>query len=179
MEPRVAVVVFPPAEAAAPAESFRRLHDPLFHKIAAHVAVVPAFSWCTEARAVPRILEAIRGSERAPFPLTLRGVGRTKTGVVYLPVVEGQEALAALHEILSWALRPPPGIERPPFVPVLGLGRAAGEAEAEFLQRQVAGHLAPIRFSVEVLTVVLEDARGLWHVRERLPLEAATVPPGG
>ena len=173
MEPRVAVVVFPPVGAAAPAEEFRRLHDPLFHRIAAHLTVVPALSWCTEARAVPLLLEAIRAADRGPFPATLNGVGRTREGVVYLRVEEGAGALAALNDRLTRALGPPADLERPPFVPVLGIGRAAGPAEAEFLQRQVAGHIAPVQFSVEDLSVVVEDARGLWHLRERLPLEAA------
>lgn len=168
----MAVVIFPPPKAVEAAESFRRLHDPLFHKIGAHVALVPAFSWCTESRAVPRLLEAVRAAERNPFPISLQGVGRTTGGVVYLPVIEGAGILGALHGTLTAALGPPPDLDRPPFVPVLGIGRAAGEAEAAFLQRQVAGHLAPIRFPVEELTVVVEDARGLWHVRERLPLAA-------
>jgi 2'-5' RNA ligase len=167
VEPRCAVVVFPPAEAVAAAEEFRRLHDPLFHRVAAHVAVVPAFSWRTGDEAETRVGEALARARRGPFPATLSGVGRTKEGVVFVRVEEGAPALARLHELLLAALDPPPDFEPPPFVPVLGIGRAEGRAEAEFLQRQVAGHLAPARFSVETLSLVVEDARGLWHERAR------------
>ncbi len=171
MEPRVAVVVPVPAEAAGPVEEFRRIHDPLFHKIAAHVVVVPAQGWCPEERAVPRILEAVRASGQGPFPLALSGVGRTRDGVVFLRVEEGAAILADLHRALVLSMVPPPDLELPEYRPVAALGRAPGDAEAEFLQRQVAGHVAPIRFPVEALSVVVEDARGLWHLRERIPLE--------
>ena len=171
MEPRIAVVVFPPAEAVAAAEEFRRIHDPLFHKVAAHVTVVPALGWRTEEEAGPRLVEALAAAGQGPFPANLSGVGRTKDGVVFVRVEEGSATLAALNLRLAAALVPPPGHEPPPYLPVLGIGRTPTPSEAEFLQRQVAGHLAPVRFSVESLSLIVEDARGLWHERERLPLE--------
>jgi len=164
------VVVFPPAEAVAAAEEFRRLHDPLFHRIAAHVAVIPAFTWRTGEEAEERVGRALAEGRRGPFPATLSGVGRTTDGVVFVRVEEGSTALARIHERLLRALGPPPDHESPPFVSVLGIGRAPGRSEAEFLQRQVAGHLPPARFSVEVLSLVVEDARGLWHERARFEL---------
>lgn len=170
MDPRIAVVVFPPADAVAAAEEFRRLHDPLFHRIPAHVTLVPAIGWRTEEEASPRLAQAVASAAQGPFPATLSGVGRTRDGVVFVRVEEGAAALSSLHARLTAALAPPPGYEPPPFVPVLGLGRSPGTSEAEFLQRQVAGHLAPMRFSVEDLALIVEDARGLWHERERLPL---------
>ncbi|MCK6481310.1 MAG: 2'-5' RNA ligase family protein [Planctomycetaceae bacterium] len=176
MEPRVAVVVPLPAEAAGPIEEFRRIHDPLFHKIAAHLVLVPAQGWCPEDRAVPRLLEAVRASGQGPFPVGLNGVGRTRDGVVFLRVEEGAEILAEMNRLLLAALGPPPGTEFPEYRPVVALGRGPGEAEAEFLQRQVAGHLAPVRFPAEAFSVVVEDARGLWHLRERLPLEPPPPP---
>ena len=176
MEPRIAVVAFPPAEAVAVVEEFRRIHDPLFHKIAAHVTVVPALAWRTEEAAVPRLVEAVAASGQGPFPATLSGVGRTRDGVVFVRVEEGASTLASLHGRLLASLSPPAGLDPPVYIPVLGLGRTATPAEAEFLQRQVAGHLAPVRYSVEDLSVVVEDARGLWHLRERIPLAA---PAGG
>ena len=170
MEPRIAVVVFPPAEAVAAAEEFRRIHDPLFHKIAAHVAVVPAVAWCDAEQASGRISEAMRKAGRGTFPVNLSGAGRTRDGTVFVKVDEGAAALAALHGVLVAALGPPPGWAPPPFVPVMGVGRSPTVSEAEFLQRQLAGHLAPVRFPVEHLSLVVEDARGLWHEKERFPL---------
>jgi len=172
MEPRIAVVVFPPPAAVAAAEEFRRLHDPLFHKVAAHVTVVPAVGWRGAAEALPRLAEAIRDSGLTPFPVNLCGVGRTGDGIVFVKVDEGGPTLADLNERLTRALGPPPGSERPPYVPVLGLGRSPTVSRAEFLQRQAAGHLAPARFPVEHLSVLVEDSRGLWHERHRLPLVA-------
>lgn len=165
-------MVFPPAPSVAAAEEFRRLHDPLFHRIAAHVTVVPALDWRPRVDALPRLEEAIRDAERSPFAVLLSGAGRTKDGTVYVRVEEGDRALGELHGRLLAALGPPPGHEPPPFIPVLGLGRAPTVSEAEFLQRQAAGHLAPVRFAVEHLSVVVEDARGMWHETERLPLVA-------
>ncbi len=173
MEPRIAVVVFPPAEAVAAAEEFRRIHDPLFHKVAAHVTVVPALGWCSEDKALPRLLGALGVFRQGPFPATLSGVGRTKDGVVFVRVEEGASALSGLNAVLTGALVPPPGLELPAYLPVLGVGRSPTPSEAEFLQRQIAGHLAPVRFSVESLSLIVEDARGLWHERERIPLEGA------
>jgi hypothetical protein len=172
MDPRIAVVVFPPPAAVAAAEEFRRLHDPLFLRVAAHVTVVPAVGWRPAAVALPRLDEAIRLVNPAPFPVNLCGVGRTKDGVVFVKVDEGAAALAELNERLTAALGPPPGAERPPYFPVLGIGRGPTAARAEFLQRQAAGHLAPTRFSVEHLSLLVEDSRGLWHERHRLPLVA-------
>lgn len=173
MEPRFAVVVFPPADAVAAAEEFRRLHDPLFHRIAAHVAVVPALSWRSLAEARPLLAEAMAAAGRRPFPVNLSGAGRTKDGTVFVKVDEGAGPLGDLNARLVAALGPPPGMEFPPFVPVMGIGRAPTVSEAEFLQRQLAGHLAPVRFSVEHLSLVVEDARGLWVEKERLPLSLA------
>jgi 2'-5' RNA ligase len=161
MDPRIAVVVFPPADAVAAVEEFRRIHDPLFHKIAAHVTVVPALGWCPEDLAAERLAGAVAARGRGSFPLALSGVGRTRDGVVFVKVGEGAAELDALHGLLSESLRPPPDLQRPPYIPVLGLGRGATTSEAEFLLRQAAGHLAPVRFSVEVLSLVVEDARGL------------------
>jgi 2'-5' RNA ligase superfamily protein len=172
VEPRIAVVVFPPARSVAAAEEFRRLHDPLFHRIPAHVAVVPAISWRTRGEALPRLHEAVRGTVRGAFPVNLCGAGRTRDGTVFVKVDEGTAALGELHGRLLVALGPPPGHDPPPFVPVLGIGRAPTVSEAEFLQRQAAGHLAPVRFSVEHLSFIVEDARGLWHEEERLDLVA-------
>jgi hypothetical protein len=170
MDPRIAVVVFPPPEAVAAAEEFRRLHDPLFHRIAAHVAVIPALSWRTAEEALRRLSPALRGWPRGAFPVNLSGAGRTRDGTVFVKVDEGAAALGELHDRLLAALEPPPGHEPPAFIPVLGIGRAPTVSEAEFLQRQVAGHLAPVRFSVEHASFVVEDARGLWREVERLPL---------
>lgn len=170
MEARCAVVLFPPARAVSAAEEFRRIHDPLFHRIPAHVTVVPAFGWRSREEAESRIGRVLDGAGPGPFPATLSGVGRTKDGVVFVKVEEGAPALSRIHESLTEALGPPPDLELPLFVPVLGVGRAGGPAEAAFLQRQVAGHLPPARFSVESVSLVVEDARGIWHERVRLAL---------
>ena len=132
--------------------------------------MVPAFGWRTGEEAEERVGGALDAARRGPFPATLSGVGRTTDGVVFVRVEEGAPALSRIHDLLLRALAPPPDHDPPPFVPVLGIGRAAGRSEAEFLQRQVAGHLAPARFSVEVLSLVVEDARGLWHERARFEL---------
>ena len=164
------MVLFPPAEAVAVAEEFRRLHDPMFHRIAAHVAVVPAFSWRAAGEVEERVAGALAERRSGPFPATLSGVGRTRDGVVFVRVEEGAVALARLRDRLVAALEPPPDHEERVFVPVLGIGRATGRAEAEFLQRQVAGHLAPARFSVESLSLVVEDEGGLWKPKARFEI---------
>ena len=170
MEARCAVVLFPPAEAVSAAEEFRRIHDPLFHRIPAHVTVVSAFAWRNRRDAEHRVGRALDDAARGPFPATLSGVGRTKDGVVFVKVEEGAPSLSRLHEALTEALGPPPDLDLPPFVPVLGVGRTPTGSEAAFLQRQVAGHLPPARFSVETLSLVEEDGRGIWHERARLAL---------
>ena len=88
MEARCAVVLFPPAEAVSAAEEFRRIHDPLFHRIPAHVTVVSAFAWRNRRDAEHRVGRALDDAARGPFPATLSGVGRTKDGVVFVKVEE-------------------------------------------------------------------------------------------
>src|SRR5690349_7177243 len=124
MEPRFAVVVFPPAEAVAAAEEFRRLHDPHFHRIAAHVAVVPALSWRTVAEALPRRAQGMAAVKRGPFPVNPSGAGRTKGGTVFVKGDEGAGPLGDLTARLVAALAPPAGMEFPAYVPVMGIGRA-------------------------------------------------------
>ena len=133
---------------------------------------MPALGWCGAAKALPRLDEVIRDAGFEPFPVNLCGIGRTKDGVVFVKVDEGGARLSELNERFTAALTPPPALERPPYIPVLGLGRAPTASRAEFLQRQAAGHLAPQRFPVEHLSILVEDSRGLWHERHRLPLVA-------
>ncbi len=134
------------------------------------MAVVPALSWRTREEGLPRLEEAVRAPGRGAFPVNLSGAGRTRDGTVFVKVDEGTAPLAELNARLLAALGPPPGFDPPVFLPVMGIGRGATVSEAEFLQRQIAGHLSPIRFSVEHLSFVVEDGRGLWHEEARLSL---------
>jgi len=167
----MAVVLFPPAEAVGAAEEFRREHDPLFHRIAAHLTVVFPFE-STWERAAPRLERAVAAGATA-FEVVLAGAGRFDDGVVYLRVGEGAPVLAALHERLTDAVAPPTGAVHLPFVPHLTLGRGTGPAESAFLERQAAGRLAETRFRAERLSLVVEDARGIWVERGRLALPVA------
>lgn len=169
MLPRLAVVVFPPAEAVTDAEAFRREHDPLFHRIAAHLTVVFPLEGLDPASAARRLERALEEAKGRIFAVGLGGAGRYDDGVVFLRVGRGAEELCRLHDALTAAVGPP-GTTRLPYLPHLTVGRAAGEAEAIFLERQAAGRITGVRFSVEALSVVVEDARGLWLEKVRIPL---------
>ncbi|MHC4923196.1 MAG: 2'-5' RNA ligase family protein [Planctomycetota bacterium] len=170
METRVAVVVFPPREEASSLEEFRRTNDPLFHKVAAHVAVVTPFTGLSTDAAIARLRGVLETRAQEPFDVSLGGAGRYDDGVVFVRVGEGAATLTRLHDALSAAVEPPDGLPPRPFVPHCTVGRGTGPAEAAFLERQAAGRLRPLKFRVDALAVLVEDARGLWLERGRLTL---------
>lgn len=170
METRLAVIVLPPREQASALEEFRQSNDPLFHKIAAHVTVVPPFSGIEPTAALSTLRGVLSARHQEPFEISLGGAGRYDDGVVFVRVGEGAATLTRLHDALSAAVKPTGGLPPRPFVPHCTVGRGTGPAEAAFLERQAAGRLRTVRFRVERLILVVEDARGLWLERGALSL---------
>jgi len=173
MGARIAVVFFPPEEVLEAVEGFRALHDPLARRIDAHVAVAYPAGWLDERRALERLRGSLSRARRRPFTLCFDGTGHTTDGLVYLRVGEGARDLRILHHLLTDALGPPPGTVLPRYFPHLTVGRSPGEAEAEFLERQLRSRLPAGPLEVGALALVREDAKGRWQDRHRLALPAA------
>ncbi len=167
----MAVVLLPPPAALEAVEEFRREHDPLFHRIPGHLTVVFPFEGRTEAEALRAARDGAAAAAAGPFEVSLGGAGRFDDGVVYLRVGRGAAELASLHDALA-PLFLPPGARPLPYLPHLTVARGTGAAEAEFLERQAAGRLPTVRFDAEVLTLVVEDARGLWLARGTVALQS-------
>jgi len=150
------VVVLPPAEAMRDVEEFRRLHDPAFHRVTAHLPLLPPFD-ATDAALLERF-DAFRGG--AGFDVELgppTAVGRA----LCLPAARGDAELRALQSALAAALLPSPA-EPPRAAPTLRVGLFGGDAELELARRALAT-LPPPAFAVSEVALLLEDVRGLWH----------------
>ncbi len=156
------VVVLPPPEPLREIEEMRRLHDPAFHRVPAHVSVLPPFEpW--DAHMVERFDElrcgpAFRARFGPPQP-----VGRA----LCLPLVEGADGASSLQQAVAAALLGP--VAPPPAsAPSLRVGVFVSDAELELARRSLATLPAPPAFTVGAVTLLYEDVRGLWHeVRRR------------
>lgn len=148
--------MLPPAEATREVEEFRRLHDPAFHRVAAHVSLLPPFE-PSDAALLERF-DAFRGG--AAFEVEL-GPPQASGRALCLPAARGDAELVALQSALASALLPP--LASPPrAAPSLRVGLFGGDAEMELARRALATRAAPA-FSVNEVALLVEDVRGLWH----------------
>jgi hypothetical protein len=156
------VVVLPPAETMREVEEFRRLHDPAFHRVAAHLPLVAPFE-PLDADLVARF-DALRGA--AAFDVTW-GPAAVAGRALVLPVSDGEAQVDLLRAALTAELAPPLA-DTPRLAPALRLGLFGGDAEIELARRAFSTLPPPPGFRVRELSLLVEDERGLWHaVRER------------
>jgi 2'-5' RNA ligase superfamily protein len=158
------VVVLPPEDAMRGIEEFRRLHDPAFHRVAAHLSLVPPFH-SDDRGLVSRL-------ERVPLPPSfdvLLGPPSPIGRALALPVVSGEAPLDALRRATAAALFPRE--ELPPALPGLRVGFFGSRAEMELARRAILTVAPPPPFPVSCVSLLVEDQRGLWHevVTRRLP----------
>ena len=149
--------MLPPAETMGAIEEIRRLHDPAFHRVAAHLVLLPPFE-PSDASLVER-LDAL---ELPPaFPLAFGAPVVCGTSLS-LAVAQGADELRELQVALARGLLPSHAAL--PQAPAgLRTGVHSGAAELELARRGLASldPLAP--FAVRAVSLLLEDVRGLWH----------------
>jgi hypothetical protein len=153
----VQVVVLPPPATTAAVEEFRRLHDPSFHRLPAHVPLLPPFE--AEREDLLARFDSLRGC--APFEAAL-GPPQACGAALVLPLTAGAAELAALRQSLAQELLGPLGAA-PEGAPAMRVGLFGSDAERELARRALASLPAPAAFTVEEATLLLEDVRGLWH----------------
>lgn len=160
------IVVFPPEPAAAAVEPFRRLHDPAFHRVAPHVALVPPFEE-NDALGLRARLAAFRPP---PSPTIGFGPPCVQGRSLCLPVAEGEAGLADVvaalcSEVLPLAAR----LQRNGDVPSLRVGLLGSEPELELARRSLRAALPEIApFRPDAIVLLMDDVRGLWHEVQRV-----------
>lgn len=155
------VVILPPPAAVRQLEEYRRRLDPAFHRLPLHVPVAVPFER-TEATVYE---EFDRTSRVSRFELEL-GAAEIADERLELPVTRGAEHVTALSRALADAF----GIELPGRDPALLLGRSSSAAELELAARGLDVVERPDRLSVDQISLLVEDARGLWVVARTRPL---------
>lgn len=154
--------MLPPPTSVRAVEEFRRTHDPAFHRIPAHLALVPPFD-AHDASLVARF-DAFRW--RGAIDLTL-GAPTPAGSALVLPPDGGAADLVALRDALFAAV-PGPLAAASGTPPVLRAGLFGSAAELELGRRVLAALEPPEPFAVRSVALLVEDVRGLWHtVRER------------
>lgn len=156
------VALIPPPEALGEVEQFRRLHDPGFHRLPAHVPLLPPFEPIRTD-----VLAQFDAFRTAPYDARLGNAHETGTSLV-LGLVAGEEETVALRRALHAALLDPaaPQVEEPPL---LRIGHFPTAAALELARRSFDHGQTLPSFRVDRITLLLEDVRGIWHpVRERL-----------
>jgi len=148
--------VLPPADAMREIEEIRRLHDPAFHRVAAHVTLLPPFD-AADAALLERF-DAFGGV--ASFDVAL-GATSASGRALALGATHGDAELRALQTALAAALLPPLA-GSPSLAPALRVGLFGGDAEMELARRALTTLPAPT-FPVTEVALLLEDVRGLWH----------------
>jgi hypothetical protein len=155
------VVVLPPEGSTRDVEELRRLHDPAFHRIGAHVPLLPPFD--SEASALVARFDAFRF---APFEIEL-GAPAVHGAALSLAVTRGDDDLRALRDALASRFLGPAD-ERPSAAPSLRVGLLGGAADLELARRSLSTLPAPAAWRVDEIVLMVEDVRGLWHeVRRR------------
>ena len=155
------VAIIPPVEALGEIEHFRRLHDPAFHRVPAHVPLLPPFEPVRQD-----ILARFDVLRSPPFDARL-GAAKIHGTSLVLTLVDGntptEQLRAALHEALL-----DPAAPRADARPSLRIGHFPSDAALELARRSLSTTDALPAFRVEQVTLLLEDVRGIWHpVRER------------
>ena len=156
------VVVFPPDDVQTPVEAFRRLHAPAFHRLSAHLPLLPPFE-APDAGLLERF-DAF--ASQGAFEVSL-GPAEARGRALVLPVSDGALRIEALRKDLAAALLPPLEPEEGES-PAVRLGLFASESELELARRtaQAVRELPSVR--VNAVTLLLQDERGIWHeVRTR------------
>ena len=156
------VALIPPPDALGEIEQFRRVHDPAFHRLPAHVPLLPPFE--PIRRDVLAQFDAFRA---APFDARLGDAHALGTSLV-LALVVGADETIALRRGLHGALLDPaaPEMDEPP---VLRIGHFPSDAALEMARRSFDHARELATFRVDRITLLLEDVRGIWHpVRDRL-----------
>jgi hypothetical protein len=154
--PNVQLVLLPPPDAVRVLEEFRRLHDPAFHRVAAHVPLLPPFD------AGDAVLRRFDAFDADGFDVAL-GAATVVGEALCLPVVRGRDDVVGLLGALASALLPPLA-EVPPRTPALRVGLFGGAAEAELARRALATVELTAAWPVRDVTLLVEDVRGLWHL---------------
>ena len=153
--------MLPPPASTGPVEELRRLHDPAFHRVAAHIPLLPAF----EANAAT-LLQRFEAVRFAAFDASL-GPPCAAGSALCLPVEQGSEAMRDLTAALAAALLGPLG-EPPRTAPALRVGLFGSDAELELARRALATLPPPPPWTVRDIVLLLEDVRGLWHEVRRV-----------
>ncbi len=158
------VVILPPPGILGEVEELRRRHDPAFHRVPAHIALVGAFEPVSE-----QMLDAFdRLRPGRTFGVTF-GAPQTHGHTLVLPIERGADELTRIRSQAAEALLPPES-EQPAGPVVLRVGMFSGDAERELVRRGLAANPPEGEFTVAELTLLLEDSRGLWHPVRRRPL---------
>ena len=154
--------MLPPAESTRDVEEFRRLHDPAFHRIGAHLVLLPPFDATNDS-----LVGRFDAMELRPAFDVAFGPPVATGHALALAVTVGGAALHALQGDLAAALLPPL-VERPNAAAALRVGLFGSDAELELARRALATLPPPDTFTVRDVVLLLEDVRGLWHdVRHR------------
>jgi hypothetical protein len=161
------VVVLPPDGSMTGIEELRRLHDPAFHRIGAHVALLPPFDG--DADAVTRRFDGLDAG--GAFELRF-GAPAVVGDALCLPVADGEAAVRALRARLAESLLGPLG-DAPTAAPSLRVGLFGGDAEIELARRSLGTLPPPAPWSVREIVLLVEDVRGLWHEVRRKRLDEA------
>jgi hypothetical protein len=151
------VVVLPPPDLAAAIEEFRRLHDPAFHRVGAHVPVLAPFD-SGDAALADRFDATDTGGA---FDVEL-GAAAAAGQALGLPVARGRDELVALRTAFAAALLPAL-TELPAAAPSLRVGLFGSAAEMELVRRTLDGHVALRGWRVDEVALLVEDVRGIWH----------------
>jgi len=156
------IALIPPPEALGDVEQFRRLHDPSFHRLPAHVPLLPPFEPIRSD-----VLAQFDVFRSPPFDARLGNAHEVGTSLA-LCLVEGEDATVALRRELHAALLDPaaPEVAEPPLVRI---GHFPSTSALELARRSFDHGQTLPAFRVDRITLLLEDVRGIWHpVRERL-----------
>ncbi len=156
------VALIPPPAALGDGDAFRRLHDPAFHRMPAHIPLLPPFE--PVRRDVLAQFDAFRC---APFEARL-GAAQERGTALVLRLVHGERETAALRAALHDALLDPaaPHVTEPP---ALRIGHFPSPAALELARRSLLAEELLPTFTVGRVSLLLEDVRGIWHaVRERV-----------
>jgi hypothetical protein len=156
------VAIIPQVEALGEIELFRRLHDPAFHRMPAHLPLLPPFEPIR-----PDFLARFDALRSPPFDARLGAPEIHGTSLVLTLVVGSPETEAlrdALHDALLDPAAPPTSV-----APNLRIGHFPSDAALELARRGLATTDELPAFRVAQISLLLEDVRGIWHsVRERV-----------
>lgn len=156
------VVLLPPPALATRVDEVRRRLDPAFHRVPAHIPLIAPFD-DEPARVFDRF---DRASRRSSFPVEFDRPTRHDDRLV-LPVRTGGDLCDELRRALEDAL----GTARHEDPADLLLGRSETPAELELAARSLSVDADALSgFDVRTVSLLTEDARGLWVVARTRPL---------